>query len=956
MLEKKLKQQAQKLADHEKEYQKGQQAIKVYQYAQPIADTLAQDYLTLHRKIPLASLHNTSFQFSQPHNALITPIVNAKQDIVGVQFISLNTEGQKESKKVLENRSMIDTFGRVAMVRQGHNLCRIYIAEGVETAASLLSVIPEEFTVVASLGITELAKSIPYIQACFYAYTEVVWLADNDKLPDECHDVGLRQAAKSAKDDFEQAKVLFHEAGFNEGENLFILTPATPGQDWNDVLSGAKDGESLRRAFEQSQEPYQLNHSVELHRSIQYAEEEEKTIQETVDASLPTRASIMAMEELSFLIEIDQCSVQLLENIAQALAILSAAKLSNLRQLTDANRELAWIEKTLINIENMQGFVWHNTAEYQNLDNGVLDQLTAKKNRWLSLLDLASEEVGTAYNSGSDSTPTETLLKTGTAFLEYFSHFADRDKEIFKEKKYSRHDVMELIQNIQQKQLDPLKRAIKKQEVKQLEDHINSFQKNIPMVQERIKHLLESITRNQNARIQEKLQRFNKMSQHYLSSFKKEDGSMSKLLFNCGLQGCYNNLSRFRAAKPLIYDLGPSNSLNCSDLKHIDFLEEDEPEVSDTVRELAHDILVKSGLDQEIAQRQKKYPYHKISHSLYTQCVTTYAYKLAIHMHQSFKVRIPQEDKGLAYQEFDGIAKRRFSTSDIDSGKEKYTEQYVVIERKSNDETGQKELQRSFTQNKINAKHHFFKKGIPSQSTSGATSKDWPVFTEQDILLESNSKLVAIEASDWYSSDAKRACRQLMTTAKAILAEAVNTRNIELIFNNRKHSLSEPSRHNFFNQKYLQRVQLRASNNQRGNEENVVKGLHQFYSHWASTKFRCFYLQQGDILPGNAKQLESRLKILPPHVSHLLLPYSALQYLSVPHCMAIQQRFPDAAHVIVINETKTLELPLAKILEFEKREPLYHNPDLLNFIQHWMLACCETASISPGKRPPFKLF
>lgn len=84
-----------------------------------------------------------------------------------MQTIGIHENGCKlinEGKANIVDRSLIESFGKVAIVKKDTGLSRIFIAEGVETAASVASIIDGNFIVLASLGITEFKHAIAYIK------------------------------------------------------------------------------------------------------------------------------------------------------------------------------------------------------------------------------------------------------------------------------------------------------------------------------------------------------------------------------------------------------------------------------------------------------------------------------------------------------------------------------------------------------------------------------------------------------------------------------------------------------------------------------------------------------------------------------------------------------------------------------------------------------------------------
>lgn len=68
--------------------------------------------------------------------------------------------------------------------------------------------------------------------------------------------------------------------------------------------------------------------------------------------------------------------------------------------------------------------------------------------------------------------------------------------------------------------------------------------------------------------------------------------------------------------------------------------------------------------------------------------------------------------------------------------------------------------------------------------------------------------------------------------AKEILAEALNTRNIEFVFNHPGHNVDQATKKNYFNTNFIQRAMLRVSKCNAGEEDEILKRLQNFYRGW----------------------------------------------------------------------------------------------------------------------------
>lgn len=169
-------------------------------------------------------------------NRLITPVIDARGEIIGVQTVDLNPDGTKvkpknDGKTAIVDRRYIDSFGKAALVKKGSDPSRLYIAEGIETAASIVGVLNGDYTVMASLGITEMVHAIPVIKAQLAPGAQIVLLADND-------------SNKHAVEDLQNAVNCFRKAGLD----VVVVKPKTLKQDWNDVLQD-KGNQQLKEEF-----------------------------------------------------------------------------------------------------------------------------------------------------------------------------------------------------------------------------------------------------------------------------------------------------------------------------------------------------------------------------------------------------------------------------------------------------------------------------------------------------------------------------------------------------------------------------------------------------------------------------------------------------------------------------------------------------------------------------------
>lgn len=799
--------------------QKQNQAQSLYdEIATPIAGTLAEKYLVEHRHIPPASLEHTTFKYDEQSNSLVTPIYDSRNILTGVQLVRLDEQGQKASpgndaKTVIENRHHMDKFGRVAMVRQGTDLTRIYIAEGVETAASLLSVIPEEFTVVASLGIKELASSIPYIRSSLMPGAQVVWLADNDK--------GNREAEQQLS----ESKEHFLKAGFKIGQDLFLVAPIKEGTDWNDVLCDPST--PLKESFELSQRALETEYNhidteyiietpLALLDPAPYEDAEEKeVIEKSFSDTKPVREHIIEMEEQLCQIEDYKSLIKILEKLNVDLEKLRAQKIEHAGSLPNAERNLGKINQMLDKIQQVLSLSAEKTlsAEPENHK----EKLKAKSDEKAfeaQLCEQAIKQISTLTGTNLDH-----LLKEKTAFSQYFDQFDEEQKKECREGKLERHQIRKLVLEVSKTNTAKLSKEIETIKTAQLQENIASFIRNVENSSVILHQLKNTVAERQKELEQKNEKLSNALEELYLTSL----DSKNDFFCNMTLQWWYNNLSAFKFSKPIVYSLEPFG--HAVELAHVEFLAEEEPTIEETIEQLADDILQRSG----IALHEKSSAQDV---SLYERSVKNYAYKLAISMHRSFSVHIPlvvpkQE------QEFDGIAKRRFTKKNPEGGEEQTTEEYVILERKTNTGTRKEVMQTAFTQDKINSKMTFFKRGSEYEKFTHAL-KNRHTFTDEDIVLcnkDEPSKQLKLSACTWYDLSPD-VMERMNKAAKKILAEALNTRNMEFVFNHPGHDVGTATKKNYFNSNFMQRVMLRVSKHNAGSEEEILKRLQAFYQSW----------------------------------------------------------------------------------------------------------------------------
>lgn len=208
-----------KLEQHKKD--KIRCARKLYNQSIPIQGTLAEKYLREARGISGSLPSDFRFKAGirhldtlKPTPALIAPYRDKNNDIVGLVRVFLSPDGGKyketfvdatgkEIKATKKANIGLSSSGSV-VVQRGKMTDSVWIAEGVETALSVSSAIPNQ-TVVASLSVHQL-KNVPVDPIV----QKVIICADNDP-----------ESSKT-----KQSIIDAVERHLSEGRRVFIATPS----------------------------------------------------------------------------------------------------------------------------------------------------------------------------------------------------------------------------------------------------------------------------------------------------------------------------------------------------------------------------------------------------------------------------------------------------------------------------------------------------------------------------------------------------------------------------------------------------------------------------------------------------------------------------------------------------------------------------------------------------------
>ncbi|HAT8180324.1 TPA: hypothetical protein JA361_12900 [Legionella pneumophila] len=212
----------------------------------PLNDTPAERYIVGTRKIPIdvakklqikslkGPIGIPEFDKNKPYkDYVVAPVCNLDDELVGLQIIQIDPAGNKATnpensdffcKKYLGPTKPLRE-GKAAVINQTDNVNVVFIAEGVETAASVAS-LPEvrnNYSVLASMGVSELPSTLAYVKTHYPPGATVVLLKDHDDPVEN----------PLANSEFDKARQAFEDAGYH----MIVKEPPTLNEDWNDVLA-----------------------------------------------------------------------------------------------------------------------------------------------------------------------------------------------------------------------------------------------------------------------------------------------------------------------------------------------------------------------------------------------------------------------------------------------------------------------------------------------------------------------------------------------------------------------------------------------------------------------------------------------------------------------------------------------------------------------------------------------
>lgn len=174
------------------------------------------------------------FDKNKPYNDyVVVPVYNLDDELVGLQIIQIDPAGNKATnpensdffcKKYLGPTKPLRE-GKAAVINKTDNVNVVFIAEGVETAASVASLheVRNNYSVLASMGVSELPATLAYVKTHYPPGATVVLLKDHDDPVEN----------PFANSEFDKAKKAFVDAGYR----VIVKEPPTVKEDWNDVLA-----------------------------------------------------------------------------------------------------------------------------------------------------------------------------------------------------------------------------------------------------------------------------------------------------------------------------------------------------------------------------------------------------------------------------------------------------------------------------------------------------------------------------------------------------------------------------------------------------------------------------------------------------------------------------------------------------------------------------------------------
>ncbi|PUT41008.1 hypothetical protein DIZ81_12210 [Legionella taurinensis] len=873
-------------------------AKRLWESSQSITNTPAEKYLVDTRQIPAAVARSLSFRHlrgplgikeldeNEPYrDYVVTPVHDLDNRLMGLQLIQVGADGQKAQGKSRQfyckkyiGATAPPRPGKAAIVNPGVSRDVVYIAEGVETAASVavIDAIRENHAILASMGVDALPTVLGYVKTHYPPGATVVFLKDHDK------------DNSSANQAFGRAKNLFIDAGYN----VVVKEPPLEETDWNDVLQ-SEGPARLHRHFEdlvssrrperekEERDKKSKHHQRRSHHpspavfryfSCIYNEllvfehfSEKKALFLNVGYALPElEKRILKVGEMLTTQDDFDAIVQELKEIKADIKIINNAwthltgqSLSNpveslqpfkvaLKQYEKLNEK----RKKLLN-EELENFSLKSDdcdaavyrAYYTTLEllkahvaslsdqdkerfkyRKFLNERLVKIGKEIQLLEgqqqeLAREPVTANLLSGQMQS-----LQAEEKFLHQELAVLDKQLKLLayhtgfsgEYARYSRHFVDFVNQSLLQceynystirqratREKEQLRNHLQKEYGKLLDKARASCRKHLAGEMGKLQGAIQGLNQEtvlQIEQLEDALPPPATRFQHYHQAFLELDAVSSDAR---SLQEWVNNLTHFKMVGPLVYtypDTGTESGVAFVDT----FLDYDSDE-EETISTLTSAVLTAaggeydnfSGRNAQLQAEQKEQiarlcgiDGRDVTEGL-LDTIMDFTQKLSLSLYKSFTVMDPETK---ARQEFDGIALRGH--------------RLTVIERKSNDGTGDGLLQRNFCQNKIIAKMQFLQKRIMRKIMDHPTPEAW-------VLLDTP------ERESWYSRQfTPESQERLVQAAKTRIIEAFKAITLEFTLNRGKGFARENYTGLFFNREHdLREVHIRFSRQQKGNEQ-----------------------------------------------------------------------------------------------------------------------------------------
>ncbi len=674
------------------------------------------EFRSLKKEVKLLEFKETTCTIEEgspeKYNSILAGVYGKDGEIIGVHEVKLNDNGSKKSNSNEGSKFYIGEKGetKAAIVQKNPNRTKVYIAEGIETAASIVSIsdITGNYTVLASLGVTELLKTLKYVKSNFPPGCTVVLLKDNDEGID-------------ANSNFEKACHGF----VNEGFNVVVKQPENKGDDWNDVLKN--NSKELANCFNNAS-PYNdfncrddskttnneniTKHFVEIKTSLNEVEKNATTVDE-----LKILKNLVENQKLRLKPEISEDKKPARRNPIHTLYLREVEEIQFKSGTNDdLNKELADKLPKLVKCKDKYFLYIKPESTHEDIITLESEEVNAK----LSNINFSAgfkkinekndveiySEIKKHYDFDAEKLIPEKMqekikeingIKTNIKKLyllaekvngikldrnENMSDFEKMNEELEKLKK----EKNSIIENLPRPEGDTSDYKKSKGEIdviynppinKKIEDCHDLLSKEVKYSIEFLGNMLNKIE----DKIEEKTNEANEHKSPYES-----ETLYLKALNESGLDPQeQENLDIWITASLSDYKMGTS----------ILFPHEHENEKGNKTVKIEDS---KTNEEEEILKllkRMLEQPVINENDTLYEKSedeIIIYSLEIAAELYKSFNVLISGEiDK---IQEFDGVMLKN--------------DELTVIERKSNDGTGDLQLQRNFIAQKIKSKSNFF--------------------------------------------------------------------------------------------------------------------------------------------------------------------------------------------------------------------------------------------------------